>query len=84
MPEAGQLLEDLQASTGLGFRRLNGAIGTILDEWNMLSFLPLDYSEEDSLQDVLAQIDNAIQYGEDADVKIRDYGMGEVGAMDDE
>lgn len=29
--------------------------------------------QEDSLQDVLAQIDAAIQYGEDSDVKIRDF-----------
>lgn len=30
-------------------------------------------AQEDSLQDVLAQIDNAIQYGEDADVKVQDF-----------
>ena len=28
------------------------------------------------------QIDHAIQWGEDADVKIRDFGMGEVGGED--
>ena len=38
--------------------------------------------QEDSLQDVLAQIDNAIQYGEDADVKIQDFDeMGGDGDM---
>ncbi len=37
-----------------------------------MSFLPLDISDEDSLQDVLAQIDAAIQFGEDADVKVQD------------
>ncbi len=40
------------------------------------------HSQEDSLQDVLAQIDNAIQYGEDADVKIQDFDeMGGDGDM---
>ena len=29
----------------------------------MVSFLPLDISDEDSLQDALAQIDATIQYG---------------------
>ena len=28
------------------------------------------------------QVDHAIQFGEDADVKIRDLGMGELGGDD--
>ena len=28
------------------------------------------------------QVDHAIQYGEDLDVKIRDFGMGEAGNHD--
>lgn len=40
-----------------------------------VSFLPLDISQEDSIQDVLAQIDAAIQYGEDADVKVQEFDV---------
>lgn len=40
-----------------------------------VSFLPLDISDEDSIQDVLAQIDAAIQFGEDADVKVQEFDM---------
>ena len=43
--------------------------------FTQVSFLPLDISEEDSIQDVLAQIDAAIQFGEDADVKVQEFDM---------
>lgn len=45
---------------------------TCRDGRAQVSFLPLDISDEDSIQDVLAQIDAAIQFGEDADVKTND------------
>lgn len=36
----------------------------------MVSFLPLNPLDEESISMVMLQIDNAIQYGEDLDVKI--------------
>ena len=36
-----------------------------IDDYSLVKFLPLDISEEDSISDILLQIDNAIQYGED-------------------
>ena len=35
----------------------------------MVSFLPLNPCDEDSITNLLLQIDNAIQYGEDLDVR---------------
>ena len=35
----------------------------------MVSLLPLDLGDEDSITCVLAKIDNSIQYGEDLDVR---------------
>ena len=35
----------------------------------MVSFVPLNLCDEDSIMNVLIQIDNAIQYGEDLDVR---------------
>jgi hypothetical protein len=35
----------------------------------MVSFLSLDLTDEDSINHVLANIDGAIQYGEDTEVK---------------
>lgn len=45
---------------------------SLLDEYSLVSFIPLDISDEDSIGEVLLQIDMAIQFGEDADVKIRE------------
>eukprot|EP00775_Hariotina_reticulata_P002292 gene2292-2602_t len=39
----------------------------------LVGFVPLDISDEDSIGEVLLQIDMAIQYGEDADVKVREF-----------
>jgi len=44
----------------------------------LISFVPMDISDEDSLQFVLYQVDSAIGYGEDADVRTsRDVEYGD-------
>lgn len=55
-PETRLLLDELQASTGSRFRKLNEAISQLIDDWSMISFTPLDYSEEDSIAYVLSQV----------------------------
>jgi len=47
--------------------RLTDAIGSLLEDFNMVSYIPLDPSDPDSVSLVLAQIDHAIQFGEDAE-----------------
>ncbi|KAK3084870.1 hypothetical protein FSP39_020517 [Pinctada imbricata] len=55
------------------FKKLNSAMATMIDDYSLVKFLPLDISDEDSINDVLLQIDNAIQYGEDLEPReIRD------------
>ncbi|CAN4096212.1 unnamed protein product [Withania somnifera] len=44
-----------------------------VDQYSMVSFLPLDLRKESSIQYILSHIDNCIQYGEDADVKVKDF-----------
>lgn len=43
-------------------------MGSLLDDFSMVSFLPLDVTDEDSITEILLQIDMAIQYGEDEEV----------------
>ncbi|EFJ47752.1 hypothetical protein VOLCADRAFT_81366 [Volvox carteri f. nagariensis] len=71
-PDPELLLHQLAASTGPRFRQLNRAMGGLLEEFSLVSFLPLDITDEDSIADILGQIDMAIQYGEDAEPRIRD------------
>lgn len=89
IPDGSALAADLTASRAGPHAGLSVAIARLLDDWAMLSFVPLDRSgegcgssgeEEDEggadegggVAAVLAHVDHAIQYGEDADVKIRD------------
>jgi hypothetical protein len=40
-----------------------------LDNYGLVRFLPLDPTDEESINDVLLQADLAIQYGEDLEPK---------------
>ncbi|KAJ8312974.1 hypothetical protein KUTeg_010347 [Tegillarca granosa] len=44
-----------------------------IEDYSLVKFLPLDISDEESINDILLQIDTAIQYGEDLEPReIRD------------
>ncbi|GMI66324.1 hypothetical protein like AT4G12790 [Hibiscus trionum] len=72
-PEPRLLLSELNERMAPRFKMLNKSLIELVDEYSMVSFIPLDLRKERSIQYVLAQIDNCIQYGEDADVKIKDF-----------
>lgn len=65
-PDPGLLLNDLNTSLPKKYHKLNRAIASVLDDYGLVSFLPLNISNDDSINDILIYIDNAIQYGEDA------------------
>ncbi|QSS60836.1 transcription factor Fet5 [Histoplasma capsulatum] len=50
--------------SGGSFKRLNRAVGQLLDDFSMVSFLKLDVQDEDSIGSVLSYIDDAIQFHE--------------------
>lgn len=66
----------LSESMAPRFRALNAAVAQLLDEFSLVSFLQLDITDEESIGEVLAHIDMATQFGEDADVKIREFDDG--------
>jgi len=49
-------------------RQLHGQI----DEYGMVSYIPMDINSEKSVARVLSHIDNAIQFGEDEEPKEHD------------
>uniref|UniRef100_A0A0C9S9Z0 GPN-loop GTPase 3 n=1 Tax=Wollemia nobilis TaxID=56998 RepID=A0A0C9S9Z0_9CONI len=85
-PDPRLLLSDLNQYMAPRYAKLNKALAELLDDYSMVSFLPLDITKEDSIQYILSHIDNAIQYGEDADVKVKyfdpDFITGEDGGDD--
>ncbi|PGH05234.1 hypothetical protein AJ79_06845 [Helicocarpus griseus UAMH5409] len=50
--------------SGGSFKRLNRAVGQLIDDFSMVSFLKLDVQDEDSIGGVLSYIDDAIQFHE--------------------
>jgi hypothetical protein len=41
-----------------------------LDDFNMVSFVPLNIKDQESVSNLLCSVDNALQYGEDQDVNV--------------
>jgi len=68
-PDIPTLVASLNKSTTESMRNLNKALGNLIDEYSMVTFMPLDISNEDSIELCLSQIDNAIQFGEDQEVR---------------
>ena len=53
------------------FRKLNQALGQLIDEFSLVKFVPLNIYSEDSMDSLLLQVDTATQYGEDEEVQDR-------------
>lgn len=51
------------------YMKLNHSIASLIDDFSLVKFLPLDITDEDSVNDILIQIDSSIQYGEDFEHK---------------
>ena len=49
--------------------KLTESICTVLDDYSMVSFLPLDINDEDSIDLVMSHVDHTVQYGENAEVR---------------
>lgn len=62
-PEKDPLSKDALMSGG-SFNRLNRAVGQLIDDFSMVSFLQLDAQDDDSVGAILSHIDDAIQFHE--------------------
>jgi len=51
------------------YNRLTEAICGLLDDYSMVSFIPMNVNDEESIDLVLMHVDNTIQYGEDQEVR---------------
>ncbi|KAH8489744.1 hypothetical protein Peur_058816 [Populus x canadensis] len=77
-PQGQVLLSELNQRMAPQFFKLNKALIDLVDQYSMVSFVPLDLRKESSIQYILSQIDNCIQYGEDADVKVKDFDPEDI------
>jgi len=50
-------------------QRLTDSISQLLDDYSMVSFIPLNIRDEESIDNLLTCVDASIQYGEDLEVR---------------
>ncbi|XP_058825334.1 GPN-loop GTPase 3 [Topomyia yanbarensis] len=74
-PDPQALLGEItnESSWGRKYRKLSETIGLLIEDFSLVRFTPLNINDEENIADLLLMIDNVIQFGEDADVKTRDF-----------
>lgn len=73
-PDPQALLADMEKDpTNEKYRKLTEALGRLIEDYSLVRFLPLNIKDEDSITDIKITIDNVLQYGEDTEVRVRDF-----------
>lgn len=74
-PDARALLGQVtnESAWGRKYHKLSEAIGNLIEDFSLVRFIPLNLTDEESIADLMLIVDNIIQYGEDADVKVHDF-----------
>jgi hypothetical protein len=62
-PDGDELAAELSNDMNPAYARLNMALCSLIDDFSLVGFLPLNIFDNDSLTFVLSHIDQAIQYG---------------------
>lgn len=68
-PDPALLAERLSSETKPKFYRLNQALVQLIDEFDMVNFLPLNLKKESSLVNLMSHIDHATQFSEGLEPK---------------
>lgn len=74
-PDSIALLAETSDDSAWGrrYKKLSEAIGRIVEDFSLVKFYPLNINSEENISDILLMIDSAIQYGEDGDVRTKDF-----------
>lgn len=75
-PDSHAIMGDIEANSNKfneKHRKLTEAIGRLIEDYSLVRFTPLNLKDQESISDVLITIDNILQYGEDLDVKTKDF-----------
>ncbi|XP_071448519.1 GPN-loop GTPase 3 [Hetaerina americana] len=74
-PDARNLLSDVANNSRWHkkYQALTEALGALIEDYSLVRFYPLDLRDEENIGDLVLSINNVIQFGEDADVQIRDF-----------
>lgn len=79
-PDPTLILSEANAQNNSKYHNLNKAIVSLIEDFALINFRPLDVTSEDSVGALLSHIDNALQYGEDEEPREpRDLDTGDFG-----
>lgn len=73
-PDSFSLLSNMKKDPwNKKYHRLTEAIGKLIEDYSLVRFFPLNIKDDESIADIKLTINNIIQYGEEEDVKIKDF-----------
>jgi len=84
--EGAAMIGSMDTTLSGKFKGLTQALSSVVDDFMLVSFVMLDATDEESIEEVLIRTDSAIQYGEDLEPKEprgedddrEDFGEGAV------
>eukprot|EP01107_Rhizomastix_libera_P001444 TRINITY_DN12321_c0_g1_i1.p1 TRINITY_DN12321_c0_g1~~TRINITY_DN12321_c0_g1_i1.p1 ORF type:complete len:279 (-),score=84.88 TRINITY_DN12321_c0_g1_i1:7-843(-) len=71
-PDMSSILPMLNKSNPR-FEKLNRAIAAMLENYSMVQFLTMNINDTETLENILLQIDNALQFEEEQEVETKDF-----------
>lgn len=78
--EGEVIVQELSSSMHPKWRKLNEAMGRLLDEYALVTFVTLNKEDEDSIELCLTHVNRCIQYGED----LEPTGKWDMADMDED
>lgn len=75
-PNAHAVMGDIESKSlrfSEKYKKLSEAIGGLIEDFSLVRFTPLNLKDVENVGDVLVVIDHVLQFGEDQDVRTKDY-----------
>lgn len=75
-PDAHGIMGDIESNSSKfneKYKKLTEAIGRMIEDYSLIRFIPLNLKDNENVGDVLVTIDNVLQYGEDQDIRTKDF-----------
>mgnify|MGYP006079215045 CR=1 FL=1 len=67
--EGAWMIQAMEKTSNKAFQKLTQAVSSVIDDYMIVSFVMLDPTDEESIEDVLSRTDYTVQYGEDLEPK---------------
>lgn len=76
--EGAWMVQAMDRHSSGKLKKLTEAICSVVDDYMLVNFVLLDISDEDSIEEVVAYTDHAVQYAEDTEPRDSNYNIEEA------